>query len=87
MPDERDGDELFEDLDRFFAPIRDVDWDDDDEPQGHQPSEEHVEVQPGVVDEPESTATLPPIDPPAAADEDDAFEIAPITVDEELVVD
>ena len=24
MPDEKNGDELFEDLDKFFAPIRDV---------------------------------------------------------------
>ena len=27
MADKRDGDELFEDLDKFFAPIQDVDWD------------------------------------------------------------
>ena len=90
MPDERDGDELFEDLDKFFAPIRDVDWDDDDEPQGRQPSEEHVEVQTGVTDEPpEPTATIPPIDPTPVVDEDDDddFEIAPITVDEELAID
>ena len=25
--DKRDGDDLFEDLDKFFAPIKDVDWD------------------------------------------------------------
>ena len=30
--DERGGDELFEDLDKFFAPIRDVDWDEPEEP-------------------------------------------------------
>ena len=36
MADKRDGDELFEDLDKFFAPIRDVDWEDDDQP-GPQP--------------------------------------------------
>ena len=84
MPDERDGDELFEDLDKFFAPIRDVDWDDDDEPQGRQPSEEHVEVQTTTAEGPsDAPATLPPIDPaPEPADED--FEIAPITVDDEL---
>ena len=87
MPDERDGDELFEDLDKFFAPIRDVDWDDDDEPQGRQPSEEHVEVQTTIAEDPaDAPATLPPIDPtPEPADEDVVeFEIAPITVDEEL---
>ena len=32
MPDEKNGDELFEDLDKFFAPIRDVDWDEPEEP-------------------------------------------------------
>lgn len=45
MAGERDGDELFEDLDKFFAPIKDVDW---DEPEAHAPQapqEEHVEVQ------------------------------------------
>ena len=25
--DKGDGEDLFEDLDKFFAPIRDVDWD------------------------------------------------------------
>lgn len=74
MPDQRDGDELFEDLDKFFAPIRDVDWDDDDEPQGHAPSEEHVEVQPSEPLQ-GSTQTLPPIDPIASAvrEEDDDY--------------
>ena len=42
--DERDGDELFEDLDKFFAPIRDVDWDEPDEPAATAPAEEHVAV-------------------------------------------
>ena len=32
MPDdERESDDLFEDLDKFFAPIKDVDWDDPEE--------------------------------------------------------
>ncbi len=43
--DERNGDDLFEDLDKFFAPIKDVDW---EEPAstggGEPPSEEHVSV-------------------------------------------
>ncbi len=43
--DKRDGDDLFEDLDKFFAPIKDVDW---DEPAAagarETPSEEHVAV-------------------------------------------
>ena len=28
--DKQTGDDLFEDLDKFFAPIRDVDWDADE---------------------------------------------------------
>ena len=32
MPDdERDSEDLFEDLDKFFAPIEDVDWDEPEE--------------------------------------------------------
>jgi phosphatidate cytidylyltransferase len=43
--DKRDGDDLFEDLDKFFAPIRDVDWE-SEEPQAPEatPQEEHVAV-------------------------------------------
>jgi hypothetical protein len=39
------GDDLFEDLDKFFAPIRDVDWE-SEEPQAPEatPQEEHVAV-------------------------------------------
>jgi phosphatidate cytidylyltransferase len=43
----RNGDELFEDLDKFFAPIQDVDWDEPDAPRGHPAHEEHVEVMEG----------------------------------------
>jgi phosphatidate cytidylyltransferase len=89
VPDERDGDELFEDLDKFFAPIRDVDWDDDEEPQGQQPAEEHVAVQPPVgdpesaqvetgtaaVSSPEPTVTMAPLDPV-----DDEVEPAPVVL-------
>jgi phosphatidate cytidylyltransferase len=88
MPDQRDGDELFEDLDKFFAPIRDVDWDDDDEPQGHAPAEEHVEVQapaePARAAEP--TQAMPPIDP-APEPDPDPFEGSTIAVEEEIVLD
>lgn len=42
--DKRDGDELFEDLDKFFAPIKDVDWDEPEQAQPQAPHEEHVEV-------------------------------------------
>lgn len=52
MADDR-GDDLFEDLDKFFAPIKDVDWDEPDEPatpagQDREPREEHVSVQGGM---------------------------------------
>jgi phosphatidate cytidylyltransferase len=44
--DKGDGEDLFEDLDKFFAPIKDVDW---DEPEGEPertPPASHVEVRP-----------------------------------------
>jgi phosphatidate cytidylyltransferase len=61
--DKRDGDDLFEDLDKFFAPIKDVEW---DEPASSgarpTPSEEHVAVRPGQP-------SAAPEDLDAAADE------------------
>ena len=60
--DERNGDDLFEDLDKFFAPIKDVEW---DEPEGQAsvtPQEEHVSVRPT---EPTAPEVVTP-DPPAA---------------------
>ena len=43
--DKRDGDDLFEDLDKFFAPIKDVDWDEPaDTATKQRPQEEHVAV-------------------------------------------
>jgi phosphatidate cytidylyltransferase len=74
--DKRDGDELFEDLDKFFAPIRDVDWDEPDEPAATAPAEEHVAVRtepstpsedsaPETVEEEDAwydSGTLEPID-------------------------
>ncbi len=78
MPDERNGDELFEDLDKFFAPIRDVEWDDDDdEPQGQEPSEEHVAVQ-AAAPQPEPTLTVPPLDPAGDLEP----EPAPVVIDD-----
>jgi len=48
--DKRDGDDLFEDLDKFFAPIKDVDWDEPASAGAREtPSEEHVSVR---ADEP-----------------------------------
>ncbi len=71
--DKRDGDELFEDLDKFFAPIRDVDWDEPDAPAATVPAEEHVAVRTEsstpvqVPDEP--TASMPA----SADDQEDAW--------------
>ena len=50
MPDdERESDDLFEDLDKFFAPIKDVDWDEPEEPAppADSPGDEHVVVRSG----------------------------------------
>ncbi len=51
MPDEREGDDLFEDLDKFFAPIKDVEWEEPAEEQEagdaaapEASEEEHVNV-------------------------------------------
>src|SRR5690349_17947900 len=75
MPDEKNGDELFEDLDKFFAPIRDVDWDEPEEPAAVTPSEEHVSVRTeepvADVSMPETSAPEPPA--PAAEDDDEAW--------------
>jgi phosphatidate cytidylyltransferase len=53
--DTRDGDDLFEDLDKFFAPIKDVDWEEPSEPSGERTTqEEHVAVHVSqrIADEP-----------------------------------
>jgi phosphatidate cytidylyltransferase len=57
--DERESDDLFEDLDKFFAPIKDVEWDEPEEdaaPAGETPGEGHVVVR----GEPEPVVTVPP---------------------------
>jgi len=56
--DEHESDDLFEDLDKFFAPIKDVDWDEPEEAasSGGPPGEEHVTVR----GEPEPVVTVPP---------------------------
>jgi phosphatidate cytidylyltransferase len=79
--EKRDGDELFEDLDKFFAPIRDVDWDEPEQPAAadpQTPQEEHVEVRTGdpavrVTAEPEDGGSDAPTsswDPEADAEDD-----------------
>ena len=68
--DERGGDELFEDLDKFFAPIKDVDWDEPDEPAATVPAEEHVAVrteQSAPIQLPEDAGA------PSDAGDDDAW--------------
>ena len=90
--DKREGDELFEDLAKFFAPIKDVDW---DEPEGataaSQPQQDHVTVRadepPAAVDlEPEEddepwydTSALEPI-AGLVDDESDEGRVGPTTV-------
>jgi phosphatidate cytidylyltransferase len=56
--DEHESDDLFEDLDKFFAPIKDVEWDEPEEAASPTvpPGEEHVTVR----GEPEPVVTVPP---------------------------
>jgi phosphatidate cytidylyltransferase len=79
VPDERESDDLFEDLDKFFAPIKDVEWEEPEEPGDRVADEEHVSVRP----EPEPVVTVPHAD-------DEAEELAPAQAtfdedDDELV--
>ena len=72
--DKRDGDDLFEDLDRFFAPIRDVDWE-SEEPRATEatPQEEHVAVHvPEASPLPEEPSRAPVPDGADDEDEDEA---------------
>ncbi len=79
MPDdEHESDDLFEDLDKFFAPIKDVDW---DEPEGtpagsgstdlSTTEEEHVTVRGEPEREPADSAPPSDAGTPAAVFEDD----------------
>jgi phosphatidate cytidylyltransferase len=62
VPDERESDDLFEDLDKFFAPIKDVEWEERQEPTSTEPpEEEHVDVRPSD----------PVVTVPTFGDEDD----------------
>jgi phosphatidate cytidylyltransferase len=74
--DKRNGDDLFEDLDKFFAPIKDVDW---DEPASagppETPSEEHVSVRPdehAAGGDPAIPTVSEGIDDPSVVSEEDA---------------
>jgi phosphatidate cytidylyltransferase len=84
--DKRDGgDDLFEDLDKFFAPIKDVDWDEPASAGAREtPSEEHVAVHAAEVEPPAAPA------PPEHDDDEwyDTSVIEPIQgVGEDLFVD
>jgi phosphatidate cytidylyltransferase len=84
--DKREGDELFEDLDKFFAPIRDVDWDEPDEPTSEIAQEEHVSVRsPDAPAPSQPEPASPPLEEQAAQDEDDSWfdtgEIEPVSTD------
>ena len=74
--DKPGGDDLFEDLDKFFAPIRDVDWESDETPAASGGSqEEHVAVRPSepdpvvIADEPD--VTVSPVSSTIEDEEDD----------------
>jgi phosphatidate cytidylyltransferase len=55
VADDNKGDDLFEDLDKFFAPIKDVDWDEPEETAAPVPHEEHVAVR--ADEAPDETTT------------------------------
>jgi phosphatidate cytidylyltransferase len=68
--DKGDGEDLFEDLDKFFAPIRDVDWDEPEESTERAPQESHVEVR--SEEPPEATQELLPTEMPPGRSQEDA---------------
>jgi phosphatidate cytidylyltransferase len=77
--DKRDGDDLFEDLDKFFAPVKDVEWEEPASAGAREtPSEEHVAVRAddhGASATPASAGSEPgaqaPQDPSDTEDPDD----------------
>jgi phosphatidate cytidylyltransferase len=73
--DKGDGEDLFEDLDKFFAPIRDVDWDEPEEPTERAPQESHVEVR--SEESPETTQELLTTDVASGGSEEGTVEGQP----------
>ena len=78
--DKPGGDDLFEDLDKFFAPIRDVDWESEEStPVAETPQEEHVAVRPSetepivIADEPDTMIAATPSGADGDDDDDDAW--------------
>ncbi len=84
--DQGNKDELFEDLDKFFAPIQDVEWPEPEAPEAAPPSpgadapdvdeQEAGAEHPDPLVSPESTVRLPEADPETAAPEAPASEFA-----------
>jgi phosphatidate cytidylyltransferase len=72
--DKPGGDDLFEDLDKFFAPIRDVDWESEEPSTSatEPPQEEHVAVRPSEAPA-EAPATEAPPSREAGGDQDEAW--------------
>jgi phosphatidate cytidylyltransferase len=84
--DQGNKDELFEDLDKFFAPIQDVEWPEPEAPQAAPPSpeaddpdvdqEEGAGEHPDPLVSPESTVRPPEADPETASPEAPVSEFA-----------
>lgn len=83
--DERSGDELFEDLDKFFAPIKDVEWDDTEPDAGTPSREEHVEVvEPDADTDATSAGPVDVADVQGSGDEDDWYDTGVLAAVEDL---
>ncbi len=79
MADKHDGEDLFEDLDKFFAPIRDIDFDEPDEAAGPvEPREEHVDI---VGHEPSAPTPEPSGDAAIPGDDDAWYETTVLDVE------
>jgi len=68
--DKGDGEDLFEDLDKFFAPIKDVDWDEPESEPERSPVESHVEVRQGSAPQPDVEETAQAEEEPVRTDEE-----------------
>ena len=86
--DKPGGDDLFEDLDKFFAPIRDVDWESEETPQPSEtPQEEHVAVHaPVAPSEPsEESTAIPSIDDENEDDDESWYDTSVLEPIDELL--
>lgn len=71
VDDKRDGDDLFEDLDKFFAPIKDVDWDEPEAAEAQTPQEEHVAVRADEASRSPAGPAAPVPEPPDLSADDE----------------